>query len=92
MTHELKLCKKFYEPVVSGNKTFELRKNDRNFKVGDKLILRPVTDDETRAYINNLPKIHAEISYMLSEGVSGGLEKGYCVLAMKNVQILNEEK
>lgn len=39
-THELKILPKYFSEVYSGNKTFEVRKNDRNFKVGDMLILK----------------------------------------------------
>lgn len=35
-THTLKICKKYADAVMSGAKTFEIRKNDRGYKVGDK--------------------------------------------------------
>jgi len=38
--HELKIRPNFYNDIIEGNKTFEVRKNDRNFKVGDELILK----------------------------------------------------
>lgn len=40
MIHELKILPEFFEAVTSGRKQFEIRKNDRNFKVGDQLILK----------------------------------------------------
>ena len=39
-THELKIHPTFFKDVVSGHKTFELRKNDRDYKLGDALLLR----------------------------------------------------
>lgn len=39
MIHELKTYPKFFSDVVSGNKTFEVRLDDRQFKVGDFLAL-----------------------------------------------------
>lgn len=39
-THELKTDPLVFDDVVSGNKTFEIRKNDRGFCVGDILKLR----------------------------------------------------
>lgn len=37
--HELKLNTTYYDDVESGLKTFEIRKNDQDFKVGDILAL-----------------------------------------------------
>ena len=37
--HELKLDTEYFDDVKSGLKTFEIRKNDRDFKVGDVLAL-----------------------------------------------------
>jgi len=38
--HFLKTWAEYFEAVKSGNKTFEVRVNDRDFKVGDILVLR----------------------------------------------------
>ena len=38
--HKLKLNSAYYDDSASGIKTFEIRKNDRDFKVGDILELR----------------------------------------------------
>lgn len=40
MTHDLKIKPEYFEQVQLGFKTFEVRKNDRNFQVGDKLLLK----------------------------------------------------
>lgn len=41
MTHKLKIWPQYFDAVVEGSKTFEIRDNDRNpkFKVGDTLSL-----------------------------------------------------
>ena len=39
-THELKLDTKYFDDVKSGKKDFEIRKNDRDFEVGDILELK----------------------------------------------------
>lgn len=43
MIHQLKCEAKYFEDVCSGNKTFEVRKNDRGFHVGDYLALNELT-------------------------------------------------
>jgi hypothetical protein len=37
--HELKCWPEFFGPALTGEKMYELRKNDRDFKVGDIIIL-----------------------------------------------------
>ena len=38
-THDLKTDSEVFQAVVSGAKTWEIRKNDRGFQVGDRLRL-----------------------------------------------------
>nr|WP_052008642.1 DUF3850 domain-containing protein [Listeria aquatica] len=38
--HPLKILPKYYLDVISGHKCFEIRENDRDFQVGDYVILR----------------------------------------------------
>jgi hypothetical protein len=37
--HRLKTCAPYFEDVNSGRKTFEVRRNDRDYRVGDYLVL-----------------------------------------------------
>lgn len=37
--HELKTWPQYFQAVWNGTKTFEVRLNDRNFEVGDMLVL-----------------------------------------------------
>ena len=37
MTHELKTWPGYFEEIFMGHKTFEIRKNDRNFKTSKKI-------------------------------------------------------
>lgn len=40
MTHVLKTWPQYFRAIKSGLKTFEIRRDDRGFKVGDTLILK----------------------------------------------------
>ena len=39
-THELKTWPEIFKLTLSGEKRFEIRENDRNFRAGDELLLR----------------------------------------------------
>lgn len=40
VTHKLKIIQPFFDDVKNGIKKFELRENDRDFKVGDEVYLQ----------------------------------------------------
>ncbi|EKE9396612.1 DUF3850 domain-containing protein, partial [Listeria monocytogenes] len=45
-THELKILSEYFWDIAEGRKTFEIRKNDRNFQVGDYLILKEFKEEK----------------------------------------------
>lgn len=59
MNHELKIQPEFFQAIADRKKTFEVRRNDRNFKVNDVLILREFHDG---AYTDR--SLSAQIIYM----------------------------
>lgn len=59
MVHELKTLPEYFEAVKNGTKTFEVRYNDRDYKVGDTLILKEWDEEYTGR------KITCEVSYIL---------------------------
>ena len=77
MNHTLKTVQPFYNSLESGDKTFEVRLNDRNFAVGDTLTLEefPYSGrEQTR-----------EVSYVLThEQFPQGLKEGYVILGFVN--------
>lgn len=79
MIHELKTWNEYFEEVFMGHKTFEVRKNDRNFKNGDTLILKE-WNPKTKQYTGR--KMARNVTYIL-EGGAFGLEKGFVVMAIQ---------
>lgn len=57
--HVLKILPEYHEAVAKGDKTFEIRKNDRGFKVGDWIKLLEYDGEKfTGNYVN------AQITYL----------------------------
>lgn len=75
-THEVKLASMSYDDVASGKRTFELRKNDRGYKVGDILHMLEFKNGKHTGRT-----IKADIVYMLEEYT--GLVEDYCILGIK---------
>ena len=78
----LKTQKEYFEAVESGKKTFELRKNDRDFQVEDICILEKYEGEECLD-----EQIAIEISYIFHGG-KYGLDKDYCILGFIKKQVL----
>lgn len=73
--HELKILPKYYDAVISGIKTFELRRDDRDFQVGDWIVLREWSDGE---YTGR--ETAYGITYVLRNVPDYGLQEGYCII------------
>lgn len=48
-THELKIWPSFFEKVLSGEKAFEIRRNDRDFAEGDRIVLQEYDPSRSHA-------------------------------------------
>ena len=83
--HELKTDPEVFDAVVDGRKKFEIRKDDRCFLVGDKLLLRrtkftglEMTLGKPLIYTGE--SMHFPINYIL-RGPVYGLEKGWVIMS-----------
>lgn len=77
--HILKIWPEFYEKVISGEKTFELRKDDRGFRAGEYLYLREY-QPYSQTYTGR--SSYYQITYLMS---GWGLEKGWVVMSIKPI-------
>lgn len=78
--HQIRLGESFFDDACSNVKSFELRKNDRGYKVGDILEMMEFADGR-----NTGRMVRKLVTYILEDYT--GLEDGYCIMATK---LLNE--
>ena len=78
MIHELKCLPEYFNAVLSGKKTFEVRKNDRPFVEGDMLAMNEY-DAETKGYTGRSCLVH--IDYILDS--ADYCKDGYVVMSIK---------
>ena len=86
--HILKIKDEYFKEILRGNKTFELRKNDRDYQVGD--LIHFVDIDGNNLIIGNPSyneKLVFQITYILQNVQEYGLDKDYCILAIKKLEI-----
>src|SRR5262245_6054977 len=77
--HTLKTWPEFLNPIGMGIKTFEIRKKDRDFRVGDILHLREWHNGSQEWGPRS---ITCFITFIL-DGPRFGLEEGFCIMAIK---------
>lgn len=81
MTQALKCHPKYFKDVKSGLKPFEVRKNDRDFAVGQKLLLQEY-DPETEKYTGE--EWEGSITYILDD--PNYVKKGFVIFAIQETQ------
>lgn len=78
--HVKKIQNKYFWDILINNKRFEIRKNDCNYKVGDrvKLVLH---DGAKQVGQNNY--IIVKITYILKDIPQYGLDADYCIFGFR---------
>lgn len=88
MTHTIKLREDYIQPVLLGEKNFEVRENDRGYQKGDFIKFTPISRQGVE-YVNyDLEEKTFEITYVHS-GL--GLKENYVVFGIKEVGQKNNE-
>lgn len=82
--HYLKCWPEFFEPVKKGPKPFELRKNDRDSKDGDILVLQEWNQGGSGYTGRECVRI---VSYIINSEM--GVKDGYCAMGIKKSFLLS---
>jgi ASC-1-like (ASCH) protein len=77
--HKLKTLPEYFNEILTGVKTFEVRYNDRDFKVGDLLVLREF-DDVTQSYTGLF--LYKDVTYILDDPKF--VKEGFVILGIKS--------
>lgn len=70
MIHKLKIWPEYYNEILTGKKTFEIRKTDKDYKVGDTLYLQeynPKAKTENRDWGYTGNEMQVEVTYILTD-------------------------
>lgn len=87
-THQLKCWPEFFQAILEGRKTHDLRRaDDRHFNVGDHLQLREF-DPKTERYTGR--EQTAEITYITSSDIpcalsARALDRHFCILSIQKL-------
>jgi len=81
MVHGLKILPHYFEDVKLNRKKFEIRKNDRNYKVGDELLLREFIP-EIGDYTGRI--CHRKIIYIFFGG-EYGIDSDTVILGLSKI-------
>lgn len=77
MTHDLKCWNEPFEAMLNGRKTFEWRRDDRGYSVGDTLMLRE-WHPEANAYSGRA--VSVKVTYLLRGAFN--IPPGYVVMSV----------
>ena len=78
MNHDLKTWPPFFDDVLTGAKTFELRRDDRGYAVGDVVTLREWAPDAD--YTGRT--LTRSIGYIVRDAPHFGLAPGFAILGL----------
>lgn len=77
--HELKTWPAYFQAILDDLKRYEIRKNDRNFQVGDELYLMEYLPEKQRYTGRNLL---VKVTYV-TKGGQWGIPEDICIMGIK---------
>ena len=87
MLYMLKIQKQFADDILEGKKTFEIRYDERPYKVGDLINFNKVLDSNGDLVDHEISNRLYRINYLLTaKQVPGGLEEDYVIFGIEGYQ------
>lgn len=84
ITHELKTWPEFFQDVWDGRKTFEIREDDRDYCVGDLLVLKE-WDPARKCFTGSAVCVKVRYVFRGHDYPGFGLVPGYCILGISRL-------
>lgn len=88
-THELKTDPKVFQQTWEGRKTFEIRKDDRDYQSGDVLVLRETLFSGAQmtagAVLHYTARSVVQAVTGILRGPVYGLTEGWCIMSVSNL-------
>lgn len=78
--HHIKCSPLYFQPMVDGDKRFEYRENDRDYKVGDMLVIEEYSIFTDKYTGRN---IWFDITFIFQGDL--GLPDGYCIMSLNQI-------
>lgn len=86
--HNLKCWPEFFNAILRGDKTFDIRFNDRDFRSGQEIVLKEWVpndiehSDRSPGYTGRI--LHRKINYTLT-GEQFGIKEGFIILNLRTI-------
>lgn len=81
-THHIKCWSEFFQYIIDGTKTFEVRFDDRDYKVGDYLM---ISETKRGDHMPTGRHIKVKVTYLMRGG-KFGVADDYVVMSIKKVE------
>lgn len=89
--HRLKTWPTYYDAIERGEKTFEVRRNDRGFQTGDTVELYRTYEDAPGSLVSSSTPLRFRIGWIL-QGGQFGIEAAFCVFSLAPIASNPTEK
>lgn len=89
--HRIKTWPAYWDAVERGEKTFEVRRDDRGYQKGDILVLQRTEENSAHSPVQTdydgtvVYEIRKRVAYILTGG-QFGIQPGYVVMALTDIE------